>query len=284
MRKFFRKGTGYRVQGTIIILFIAFLSTVHYPLSTVHAQLEVSDVYDITDTQAVDGDLVSYTDKGLVRSDREYDNRLFGVVQTNPSVSYRRVDGTGTPVTRSGTVFVNVTTINGPIKVGDLITSSNMAGKGEKAENSGYVIGFATKEFKDGEGTQVQYTANNGAINRQVWVGQIPVAIKIEFAELNTARSTNRLLEAVNQAFFRNVSDPEQFVNIVRYILAGLAVLLSFVIGFFTFARSIPKGIEALGRNPLARASIQFGIIINIIFTVGIALIGIVAAVILLRF
>lgn len=267
------------------LLFIP-LFIIHYSLfiPIAHAQLEVSDVYDLADDKAEEGDILSYTEKGLVRSDREYDNRMFGVIQKDPPVTYKRSDGSGTPVTRSGTVLVNVTTINGPIKVGDLITSSNMPGKGEKAENSGYVIGVATREFKEGEGTQTQYTANNGAINKQVSVGKIPVAIKIEFAEINTARSTNRLLEAVNQAFFRNVSDPEQFVNIVRYILAGLAVLFSFVIGFFTFARTIPKGIEALGRNPLARTSIQFGIIINIVFTIGIALIGIVAAVILLRF
>ncbi len=82
------------------------------------------------------------------------------------------------------------------------------------------------------------------------------------------------------------INDPidPNFVNILRYILAGLAVLISFTIGFFTLARTIPKAMEALGRNPLARTTIQFGIVLNIIFTIGIGLVGVVAAIILLRF
>jgi F0F1-type ATP synthase membrane subunit c/vacuolar-type H+-ATPase subunit K len=159
-----------------------------------------------------------------------------------------------------------------------------MAGKGAKSVASGYVVGVALQDFGDQDGEAVSYTPPNGGDPRQVRSGAITVAIKIEYAELTTARNANRLLEALNAAFFRNTQNPEQFVNIIRYILAGLAVVVSFLVGFFTLARTIPKGMEALGRNPLARNTIQFGMVLNIIFTVAIALVGIIAAVILLRF
>ena len=252
-------------------------------IPSAHAQMEVSDTYDVADAEAVDGDIVSYTDKGVVRSTQEADPKIFGIIQDNAVISVKRVDESGKVVVRFGTANVNVSTIHGPIKIGDFITSSTMAGKGEKAEASGYVVGIAMQDFNEGEGEQATYSAPNTP-SRQVSVGQIQIAVGIQYAELSGARNANRLFDAFNSAFFRNVQDPERFVNIFRYIAAGIAVLVSLAIGFFTFAKTIPKGIEALGRNPLARTTIQFGIIINIAFTVGIALIGVVAAIILLRF
>lgn len=271
------------MQGKIFLLL--FLAT-YYILHTVpvHAQLEIIESYDIKSEEAIDGDIVSYTSEGVVLSGRDNDDKVFGVIDTDPLVVYRRRDRSGMPVARSGTVVVNVSTLNGPIKIGDFITTSYFKGKGQKSTVSGYIAGVALEDFGDPKGEAVSFTPPQGGEPIKVRAGKINMAIKIEYAELNTARSANRLLDALNLAFFRNTQDPEKFVNILRYILAGLAVIISFSIGFFTLARTIPKAMEALGRNPLARTTIQFGMVLNIIFTVGIALVGVVAAIILLRF
>jgi F0F1-type ATP synthase membrane subunit c/vacuolar-type H+-ATPase subunit K len=277
----------FKYKKVLLFFVLSLLITHNSSLITpVHAQLEIAETFDMPEG-ATDGDIISYTDQGVVLSAREYDDKIFGVIETSPLVAYRRQDNTGLPVLRNGTAEVNVTTINGPIRTGDFITSTSLPGKGEKAVVSGYIVGVALADFGDQDGESISYTpptGEGGAGARQVRSGKINVAIKIEYAELNTARNANRLFDVLNGALFRNVQDPEKFVNVIRYIAAGLAVLISFLIGFFTLARTIPKGIEALGRNPLARATIQFGIILNIIFTVGIALVGIVAAIILLRF
>jgi F0F1-type ATP synthase membrane subunit c/vacuolar-type H+-ATPase subunit K len=272
---------GLKFLAAATLLLIA--TYIYVDVKPAGAQLEIVESYDVVSENAADGDIVSYTDQGLNLSQREYDDKVFGVIDTNPVVVYRRQDNTGTPIVRSGTIDVNVSTANGPIKTGDLITTSNLAGKGQKSTQSGYILGVALQDFGEQDGEAGTINLPQGG-TQQVRVGKINIAIKIEFAELNTARSANRLLDAVNLAFFRNTQDPERFVNILRYILAGLAVIISFGIGFFTLARTIPKAMEALGRNPLARATIQFGIVLNIIFTVGIALVGVVAAIILLRF
>ncbi len=261
----------------LLLLIVTFLMIPTY----IYAQLEIAETYDMPEG-AQDGDIVSYTDQRVVLSGHDYDDKIFGVIETNPLVAYRRQDNTGLPVVRSGTAEVSVITSNGPIRTGDFITSSAMPGKGQKATASGYIIGVALGDFSEQDGEVVDY--QDGVTVRQVRQGKINVAIKIEFAEIDTARNQNRLFDSLNNLLFRNIQDPEKFVSIIRYVLAGLAILLSFLIGFFTLARTIPKGIEALGRNPLARATIQFGIVLNIIFTVGIALVGIVAAIIILRF
>lgn len=267
-------------------LLCVFIFIIHYSLfiQTIHAQLEIAESFNVKTEGAVDGDIVSYTDTGVVLSERDNDDRVFGVIEIEPLVSYQKQDGTGIPVVRSGVVDVNVSTANGPIKNGDLITTSYFKGKGQKSTVSGYVVGAAMQDFGEADGETATFTPPEGLAPVAVKVGKINVAISIQYAELNTARNANRLLDALNLAFFRNTQDPEKFVNILRYILAGIAVIISFSIGFFTLARTIPKAMEALGRNPLARTTIQFGIILNIIFTVGIALVGVVAAIILLRF
>lgn len=234
----------------------------------VHAQeqgLEVTSVYEISDNDALEGDILTATDQGLVRTNKGFDNKMFGVLQTQPILVYRNNDIKGKPVVRSGIATVNITTLNGPIKYGDYITSSSLAGKGQKASESGYVLGIALGVF-DGTGA-----------------GKIPIAIRIEYAELTNPRFAGRLFGFIGSSFLENIQDPKQLALIIRYIAAGLVVLLSFTFGFLTFSRSIAKSIEALGRNPLAKSTIQFSIVLNIILLIVTGIIGIVASILIVR-
>lgn len=109
------------------------------------------------------------------------------------------------------------------------------------------------------------------------------VALRIEYAEISTARSVVRLLEYFNAALFRNIQNPEKFIQVLRYIGATMVVMMAFLISFITFSRSIPKGVEAIGRNPLASKAILFSIALNILFTLLIGSVGLFAAFIILR-
>ncbi len=274
-----RKFTGYRLQVTVVLLL---LFTVHYSLSTacpVFAQIKSTDVtntYNVADPNLADGDIVVSTEKGLVAATAPYVNNLFGVMVKTPLIVYRTVDNKGLPIARSGVAEVNVTTLNGPIKTGDYITSSGITGKGEKATQSGYVIGVALDNFSN-QGSQLKY--NGQTVNS----GKVQVSLRIEYAEINTSRSVVRLLEYFNAAFFRNIQDPEKFILVIRYLAAAVVLLIGFLIGFATFSRAVLKGVEAIGRNPLARTSIQFSILLNIVLTIVTALLGILAAFIILR-
>ena len=252
-----------------IILVISLL-TFNFALYTslVHAQnesIEITSVYEISDTEATEGDILTITDQGLVRTDKSFDNKMFGVLQEQPILVYRNNETKGKPVMRSGVATVNVTTLNGPIKYGDYITSSSVAGKGQKASESGYILGIALGSFDKGE------------------AGKIPIAIRIEYAELTNPRFASRLFGFIGNSFLENIQDPKQLATIIRYIAAGLVVLLAFTFGFLTFSRSIAKSIEALGRNPLAKSTIQLSMVINIILLVVTGIIGIVASILIIK-
>lgn len=253
-----------------IFLFLLFIITL-YPTYPTYAQqsqgVEVTSVYEIADTEAGEGDILTATKKGLVRTAIGFDNKMFGVVVEQPLLVYR-TETKGKPVVRSGIAQVNVTTLNGPIKYGDYITSSKVEGKGQKASESGYVLGLAMGSY-DGADAQT--------------VGKIPVAVRIEYAEISNPRFVGRLFGFIGTAFLENISDPKKFGEVIRFIAAALVVLLSFTFGFLTFSRSIVKSIEAIGRNPLAKNTIQFSIILNLILLVASGLIAIIASILIIK-
>ena len=144
----------------LLIFILPILLTTNYLLPTVHAQsqarlpdgqgIEVTSVYEVADRDAVEGDILKATDKGLIRTTIGFDNKIFGIIADSPLLIFRS-ETKGKPVIRSGIAQVNVTTLNGPIKYGDYITSSSVAGKGQKATESGYTVGMALGAF-NGEG------------------------------------------------------------------------------------------------------------------------------------
>lgn len=107
--------------------------------------------------------------------------------------------------------------------------------------------------------------------------------MKIEYAELTTSRSASRILNYFNTALTSNLRDPQQSVQIFRFIAAGMVIIICFIIGFFTFTRSVPKAIEAIGRNPLARTTILISMILNLGLTALVVIVGLVAAFFILR-
>lgn len=263
----------------ILFLVLSILTLFSYP-SPACAQeprgIEVTAIYEIAEKDAVEGDILKATDKGLVRTTIGFDNKMFGVIQDQPLLVYR-TETQGKPVVRSGVAQVNVTTLNGAIKYGDYITSSSIPGKGQKALESGYTFGMALGAFDGKEATQID------GPNGKVASGKIPVAMRIEYTELTNPRFAGRLFGFVGTTLLENVSDPKQIGTVVRFIAAGLVILLSFTFGFLTFSRSIAKSIEALGRNPLAKSTIQLTMVINIVLLIVTAVIGIVASILIIR-
>lgn len=271
-----------RTKALIIIVLL--LACYLLPTATFAQQgIEVTNVFEVKGENIQDGDIVSTTSDGVSLSTRPYDPRVFGIVQNNPLIVYRRVDNQGVPVVRQGVAKVNVTNFNGPIKVGDYIATSDVPGKGQRAGISGYVLGIALENFDGANGEKVKATDSNTKEEKEVTLGKIEIAVKIEYAEITGSRSLGRAFDYLNGAFFKNVQDPEQFTQVVRYIAAALAVIIAFAVAFFTFSRSLPKAMEAIGRNPLAANTIRVSIILNIVFTILSALVGIIAAIVIVK-
>lgn len=267
-----------KIYGLILLVaFLAFTAYLAYPvLAQDLPASEITSVFAIKDKDAVDGDIVSAEPDGIKRSVIESDDKLFGVIVDKPLLLlHDNVDG-GRPVVRSGIAQVNVTTAGGAIKYGDYITSSVLAGKGERSSGGGTILGIAIAAF-DGNGAP-RVAGPKG----QIALGKIPVAIRIQPAAVS-GFGLGRLLGSIGALFLLNLANPEKFAEVVRYSAAALVVLLSFTFAFLTFSRSIVKSIEALGRNPLAKATIQFSILINIALLVVTGLIGIIASILIVK-
>lgn len=255
-------------KNIIFIIFITIIIVI-FEVQSVHAQttgLDASYGYSVADQETLDGDILIYTDKGLVRTTSAYSTAMFGVMQSNPLVLIQLSEEENQSVVRSGIAKVNVTTINGPIKKGDYITSSATAGKGQKADKSGYMLGVSLADL-EGEN------------------GQIPVALDIKYIDLysNISPTANKFLKSLDSILLASIQDPEKFTKLVRYLAASVIMLGAFVISFLTFSRSMANSVEAIGRNPLARNSIYFSLVINVVVTVATLIVGLITAFILIK-
>jgi len=250
----------------LILLWLCSLTTV---LTTAQAQEEgsftIATTHEILE-EAQDGDVVSFSadKKGLVLSREAYDKRLFAVVATEPQIVYRTGEG-GYPLVRDGVVYVNVSTVNEEIAPGDYMTSSPVPGKAQKATSStGHILGIAIDEFREGSGEKADYEG------KEIWVGKIRVALAIGPVSpalflLKSSSGAVGALDQLGNALMRTFQEPDSGFIIMRYILAAVVVLLSTTISFRNFGRNITQGIEALGRNPLARRQIELMIVFNVI-------------------
>lgn len=190
-----------------------------------------------------------------------YDPNMMGVVTLTPAVSFGvATPSAGTvPVTSTGNSYVMVSGVNGAIAPGDFVTSSEAEGVAVKALKSGYVLGVAVEGF-----------AGETAEDR----GKILVTIGVRPAVLSTGAGEN-LVEMIKQGMESAFLTP---LSALRYIVAGILVILSVGFGISHFGKLAKSGVEAVGRNPLASRAIQLSVLFNVVLTVGIIGVGVLIA------
>jgi hypothetical protein len=279
MRGFFPKKR-YQIAIIAVVITMSLVS----PYSAVFAQppvFNIAQTMTIIDKEAIDGDIMSLTDKPdeITRSAKAYDEKAYGVLVDSPVMVYRTNDSI--PVVRNGIAQINVTTLGGAIRIGDFITSSPIAGKAQKAEDlSGYMVAVALEAF-DGKSNATQVTFEK----KTYQAGKIKAAVGIGPASPALIKAAGGLfgtLIAITKAIIYNINTSKSTERLLRLILAALIALLIVYIAFRTFGKNITKGIEAIGRNPLAKGSIQAMIIMNIILIAAVSLGGIVLALIII--
>lgn len=228
--------------------------------------LGIANYVQIKGSDIKNGDIISSAQTGYVLSKTPYDPLVIGVVSTNPAVSLN-IEGSEKdtyPVVSAGNVLVNVTSQNGNIKAGDLITSSTIPGVGMKAKETGYVIGRALDDFSDANKAEV------GSIN-------VALNLHYSYSSSNTPTSLKDLFSLSVLATYESPS------AVFKYVVAGIVIMLSFILGVVSFGRVANTGVEALGRNPLAGKMIQFGIVLNVLITLSIIVAGFGMAYLIIR-
>ena len=88
-------------------------------------------------------------DEKVVKSSKPYDPAVAGIISTDPGLLIGKNDSGSKPLALSGRVPVKVSLINGEIKRGDPITTSNIPGVGMKATEPGAVVGKAMQNLTE---------------------------------------------------------------------------------------------------------------------------------------
>lgn len=254
------------VSISVLFLFFIFNSSQTFAATSVDTSFGIANYLPISDQNVSDGDIVSFSPQnGYFLSKTPYDISMVGVVTSNPAISLEIIGGAKSyPVVSTGNASVNAITINGNIKKGDPITTSQIPGKAMKATKTGYIIGAALED----------YSNNNTRESKMI---AITLNVHYYSAKSSTASS---IFDVLNLSSLATYEEP---IQAFKYFVAAVTVVLSFVFGFFSFARTANKGLEALGRNPLASRRIELGILLNIIVAIVIVLSGLAVAFIVIR-
>jgi F0F1-type ATP synthase membrane subunit c/vacuolar-type H+-ATPase subunit K len=206
------------------------------------------------------GDIVSDAEGKYALSTKAYDAAMFGVIVENPSTSFEDLNLPRFKLVSSfGEMPVWVTAKNGNIKTGDLITTSDYPGVGEKADQSGQILGIALEDY---------------APQNSKDIAKILVFVDIKTSFVDKTISKN-LLDVLRMSLTSPFMTP---VEALRYLLAIAVVFASLVIGFSNFGKITGSSVEALGRNPLAGPSIRRVVAFNFVMTAIIMIIGLVIA------
>lgn len=268
----------------LFVMFLTVLLAFAGSESLVFAQFGgfgIATTHTVEDEAAQDGDIVSLSaENGNLRiTTIPYDEKMFGVVAESPTVVLRTV-GLNTPVIRSGEARINVTTLNGSIGIGDYITSSAIPGKGQKATDfNGYILGIALEPFNETDGTLIEFEGKEAA------QGKVLVAVGITATTPFIKKVSGGFLgnlQYTGELFLYMLTTTRQSERIVRYILAVMVAVISLYISFRSFGHNVTKGIESIGRNPLAKGSIQSMIIVNVVLIAVVSLGGILLSLIII--
>ncbi len=196
------------------------------------------------------------------------------VVSANDTVVSLGGDSTVTQVyvASNGKYDALVSTQNGSIKAGDIISVSALDGIGMKADSSQTVIlGKALTSFdgsKNASGT-ADLTTSNGT--KQVAIG---------FAQIDISISHNPLAASISgppvPAFLRKSGDSiaGKPVSTVRlYVSMGVLLVTMFMTASLLYG-GVRSSLVSIGRNPLAKKSIIRGLIQVIILGLTVFVIG----------
>jgi hypothetical protein len=251
---------------TLIPLYIFFYADVvnAQTILTYPEIVETRDVFLGEEIQV--GDIVFFdADLGMFRKAVSGAKGVeFGIIAEDPLILFR-TSATATPIAQSGSVMVNVSTQNGPIRKGDFITLSSLDGIGTKAlKNSTVKIGIAREDFDP--------VLEAGTPTDTVVVGQIEILLTDDVvgSGFGSPESDNASL---NEPLFPN--EPLEFSTFIRFMVAALITAGSGFFAYRMYEKNLLTGVVSIGRNPLAKSSIQLMMAVNIAVVTLVALSGV---------
>ncbi len=133
------------------------INQIYFTLYEINNAADLAEVYATNDLGLEGGDLVELDPNltaGVQKTSHAQNMGVLGVVSTKPSKVIGGRDGegaSGVPIALTGRAPVKVSTMNGEIEKGDLLTTSPIPGVAMKATSAGYMVGRALTEYSGEE-------------------------------------------------------------------------------------------------------------------------------------
>jgi hypothetical protein len=218
----------------------------------------------------------SDTVEGLTQ---EHETSMLGVVvaSSESPVSLSDPNKPQVFVASFGKYAVLVSTQNGSIKAGDLLTISAIKGVAMKADNRHQVIiGKALQGFSEGANAE-SHTAIAGT---QIALGRVPVDIAISHNPFYAGDSIAGVPTFLARA--AQVVTNKPITALRLYAGLGILLLTLSVAGFILYA-GVRTAVSSVGRNPLAKGAIWRSMISVTLVSLIVVSIGLVAVYLLLK-
>jgi hypothetical protein len=245
----------------------------------------VANTYS-ADAMVQQGMIVQLKDKAptdVVALTASSTSKILGIVVPNTNVAIVLTPTTVTKqqvlVATTGRYNVLVSNQNGPVKVGDYLSISAIAGVSMKSGiDQPQVIGKAAGNFT-GSGNVI------GAVKLKDQFGKdIAVAIGRVSVDINIAHNPlNQKTVDFVPAFIENLAQSiaNKSVSVARIYLSSVILVLTTIVTAIMMYSGIRSGMIAVGRNPLSKKSIIKSLIQTVF--AGLIIFGIIAVYLLLK-
>ncbi|HFC10961.1 MAG TPA: hypothetical protein ENJ75_02100 [Candidatus Kaiserbacteria bacterium] len=278
-----KTGIAYILVVIFILFGIGISQTQAQTSGGMFNESSIAHTYSVDGKNISSGDIVSFSKKTqkFHLTEKTSDPNIFGVVTNDPVVVLRLSNG-GVPISRSGEASVNVTTLNGSIHAGDLITSSPIAGKGQKASDKDiFVIGTALEPF-----IGMASTSSNTAstTSRTIYSGSINVLLAVGPRSVTSSASTTQSVSTLGLTKNNPINKKKDMTGnnektfpvpiFIKYMIAAVIGVGSVIIAFKNFGSNIHNSVISVGRNPLAKSSIQSMVILDTVLIVFVSAFG----------
>ena len=177
--------------------------------------------------------------------------RLIGVA-SGDSGSLIAIDQASTTVqvATSGEIDALVSTVNGPIAVGDEVSVSPFDGVAMKVGPNDRLIGLAQAPFTTQSAhANTQSVVDKSGHSQKITVGFIPITIAIGPPSGANSDSHNALEKLANSLVGHSVSTTRIIISTIIAVI-GIIVLVTLIYS------SIYGSVISIGRNPLAKSAI----------------------------
>lgn len=247
----------YKGKSTLLLLF-CFVVLTCVPVSVSGQQNSSSSIAqgfqsDNSKGEVAAGALVSMKEGSLRSVELATNNsadRLVGIIDENPFVTISNQNREA-QVVLSGTTRVLVSDINGPVKSGDKITISPIAGVGMRATADSQVVGTAQGDFA---ATTTKDVADKDGGQHEVRIGHVEIQVGVAYYQ---APGSNFLPPFIQNAANSLAGQP---VSLIRILICSILLLLGFTTVIILVYTSVRSAMTSIGRNPLAARAIRKGL------------------------